>query len=129
MPTERCLMVNSMVFNYTPYPNAAKEYLRFMMEEEQYAPWLEACIGYWNHPLQTYEASDLDRAIRSTRRTSDGARESLWDGYKGSSARPRRRCSPSSSSCRWWPRCAPGSRRPEEAAAEAERRAKRYYES
>ena len=37
-PTERALIVNSMVFKYTKYPNAAKEYLRFMMEEEQYDP-------------------------------------------------------------------------------------------
>ena len=38
-------MVNSMVFGYTPYPNAAKEYLRFMMEQEQYVPWQEASVG------------------------------------------------------------------------------------
>jgi multiple sugar transport system substrate-binding protein len=44
-PTERCLLVNSMVFNHTEYPNAAKEYLRFMYEREQYEPWLTAAIG------------------------------------------------------------------------------------
>ena len=33
---------NAMVFKHTKYPNAAKEYLRFMMEAEQYGPWLTA---------------------------------------------------------------------------------------
>ena len=32
------LILNAMVFKHTKYPNAAKEYLRFMMEQEQYDP-------------------------------------------------------------------------------------------
>ena len=32
------LRVNAMVFKHTKFPNAAKEYLRFMMEAEQYDP-------------------------------------------------------------------------------------------
>ena len=58
-PTERALIVNPMIFTHTKYPNAAKEYLRFMMEEEQYLPWLTASIGYWNHPLQAYDKAPI----------------------------------------------------------------------
>src|SRR5437660_12045886 len=54
---ELVLVFPMMIFKYTKYPNAAKEYLRFMMEKEQYVPWQEASIGYVCHPLKAYESS------------------------------------------------------------------------
>ena len=51
------LVFPMMIFKYTKYPNAAKEYLRFMMEREQYVPWQEASIGYVCQPLAAYESS------------------------------------------------------------------------
>ena len=45
------LCLNAMVFKHSPYPNAAKAFLQFMMEKEQYDPWLNANSGYWAHPL------------------------------------------------------------------------------
>jgi len=42
------------VFKYTKYPNAAKEYLRFMMEREQYELWQSASLGYVQQPLKAY---------------------------------------------------------------------------
>jgi multiple sugar transport system substrate-binding protein len=129
MPTERCLMVNSMVFDYTPYPNAAKQYLRFMMEQDQYAPWLEACIGYWNHPLQAYEdhpiwTSDPKHEVYAT-----VIRDSLWDGYKGSLGEASAATLAEFVIVQMVAAACAGQLTPEEAAAEAERRAKRYYES
>ncbi|MEO8975017.1 MAG: substrate-binding domain-containing protein, partial [Casimicrobiaceae bacterium] len=50
------LVFPMMIFKYSKYPNAAKEYLRFMMEREQYVPWQEASIGYVCHPLAGYES-------------------------------------------------------------------------
>jgi hypothetical protein len=38
VPTESHLFFNQMVFKYTKYPKAAKEFVRFMMEEEQFDP-------------------------------------------------------------------------------------------
>ena len=58
--TELHLFFNQMIFKYTKYPNAAKEYLRFMMEKEQYEPWQQASIGYVTHPLKVRVESDLD---------------------------------------------------------------------
>ena len=58
-------VVNAMVFKHTKYPNAAKEYLRFMMEAEQYGPWLANCLGYWCHPLKAYSKMEFWTAIRS----------------------------------------------------------------
>ena len=36
------LFFNQMIIKYTKYPKAAKEFLRFMMEKEQFDPWLQA---------------------------------------------------------------------------------------
>ena len=45
-------VLNAMVFKHTKFPNAAKDYLRFMMEAPQYDPWLTACLGYWSAAAQ-----------------------------------------------------------------------------
>jgi multiple sugar transport system substrate-binding protein len=41
-PTELNLFFPMMLFKYSKYPNAAKAYLAFMMEKEQYEPWQAA---------------------------------------------------------------------------------------
>ena len=51
------LMLNAMVFKHSKFPNAAKAYLQFMMESEQYDPWLTGCLGYWSQPLKAYAKS------------------------------------------------------------------------
>jgi multiple sugar transport system substrate-binding protein len=48
------LFLNQMIFKYSKYPKAAKEFIRFMMEDEQYGPWMQASIGYVAHPLAAY---------------------------------------------------------------------------
>jgi len=55
VPTEYHLFFNQMVFKHTKYPKAAKEFVRFMMEEEQYGPWMQAAGGYISQPLRAYE--------------------------------------------------------------------------
>ena len=121
-------MVNSMVFGYTPYPNAAKEYLRFMMEEEQYGPYLEACIGYWNHPLQAYEKHPIWTADPKHEPYATVIRDSLWDGYKGTLGEASAAVLADFVVVQMVAAVCSGQLTPEEAAAEAERRAQRYYE-
>ncbi len=48
------LTLNAMVFKHSPYPNAAKAFLQFMLEREQYETWINANSGYWAHPLTAY---------------------------------------------------------------------------
>ena len=48
------LTLNAMVFKHSPYPNAAKAFLQFMLERDQYEPWLNANSGYWSQPLAAY---------------------------------------------------------------------------
>jgi multiple sugar transport system substrate-binding protein len=58
-PTQLHQLTQAMVFKYTKYPNAAKEYLRFMMEKEQYVAWQSASLGYVMQSLKAYEASPV----------------------------------------------------------------------
>jgi multiple sugar transport system substrate-binding protein len=58
-PTELHLFTQAMVFRYSKFPNAAKAYVTFMMEKEQYEPWQQAAIGYVTQPLKAYEANPI----------------------------------------------------------------------
>ncbi|MDR5695928.1 MAG: substrate-binding domain-containing protein [Armatimonadota bacterium] len=53
-PAELHLLTQAFIFRHTRYPNAAKEYLRFMMEEAQYGPWENAMLGYVTQSLKYY---------------------------------------------------------------------------
>ena len=54
IPPMAGLTLNAMVFKHSQYPNAAKAFLQFMLEKEQYEPWLNANSGYWAQPLAAY---------------------------------------------------------------------------
>ncbi len=83
-PTELHLTVPAMVFAYTKYPNAAKDYIRFMLEREQYVPWQEASIGYFSQPLREYEKSPIWTADPKHTPYRDLMANMLWPGYAGS---------------------------------------------
>lgn len=77
------LVVNSMVFRHTRYPNAAKEYLRFMMEAPQYGPWLASCLGYWSEPLKAYAKMAFWGSDPKIAAYKFGMDTPYYDGYKG----------------------------------------------
>lgn len=82
-PPEQCLVLNAMVFKHSRFPNAAKEYLRFMMEVPQFDPWLTGCLGYWSQPLKAYAGSavwDSDPKLAVFRNAMDTP---FHDGYAG----------------------------------------------
>ncbi len=126
-PTERALIVNSMIFSHTDYPNAAKEYLRFMMEQEQYDPWLTASIGYWNHPLQAYNDAPIWSADPKHEPYKTVLADAQWDSYKGSLGEASAAVLADFVIVQMVASVATGQATPEEAAQEAERRAKRAY--
>ena len=72
-----------MVMGYSPYPNAAKEYLRFMMEQEQYVPWQSATLGYWCHPLRAYDGSPVWTDDPKAAPYKNILRSALPQSYKG----------------------------------------------
>ena len=57
-----------MVFRHSRFPNASKALLQFLLEAEQYDPWLQANVGYWSQPLQRVCGErGLDEATRRSR--------------------------------------------------------------
>jgi multiple sugar transport system substrate-binding protein len=126
---QTALVINAMAFRHTKYPNAAKEYIRFMMEAEQYEPWLNACLGYWSQPLRAYDAAAVwsgDPKIRIFRETCD---HEFWTGYKGPVSAASAAIAANYVTVHMFAAVAAGQATPEEAASEAERQAKRYYKA
>ncbi len=80
---EAALTLNAMLFRHSKYPNAAKEYLRFMMEAPQYDPWLTGCLGYWSQPLKAYSASAVWTSDPKLGPYRDAMATPYYEGYKG----------------------------------------------
>lgn len=126
-PTERCLLINSMIFNYTKYPNAAKEFLRFLMEREQYEAWLTASIGYWSQPLRAYEQAAIWDADPKHDAYRTVIADSLWDGYRGDVGPASAAALGDFAVVQMFASVCSGQATPEDAAAQAERQFRRYY--
>ena len=81
--TELHLAFPMMLFKYSKYPNAAKEYLRFMMEKEQYEPWQQAAIGYVTQPLKAYESNPIWTVDPKHTPYRDAMKIMIPNGYAG----------------------------------------------
>ena len=124
---EPVLLLNAMVFKHSRYPNAAKEYLRFMLEAEQYDPWLVGCGGYWAHPLAAYAQSEVWKTDPKLAVYRDTNTVEFWSGYKGPIGQASGSVAADYVVVQMFAAAASGQSTPEEAVREAERRARRYY--
>lgn len=77
------LVINAMLFRHSKFPNAAKEYVRFMMEAPQYAPWLSSCYGYWSNPLKAYSEMAFWNVDPRIAAYKEGMNTPYYDGYNG----------------------------------------------
>jgi multiple sugar transport system substrate-binding protein len=77
------LVVNAMTFKHTKYPNACKQYLQFMMEAPQYAPWLAGCLGYWSNSLKAYGKMAFWAADPKLKPYIDSMDTPYYDSYAG----------------------------------------------
>ena len=75
--------MNAMVFKHTKYPEAAKDYLRFMMEADQYGPWLSNCLGYWSNSLKAYSKMKFWTEDPKLMPYASGMDTPYYDGFKG----------------------------------------------
>jgi multiple sugar transport system substrate-binding protein len=121
------LVFPMMIFKYSKYPNAAKEYLRFMMEKEQYVPWQEASIGYVCHPLAAYEKSAFWTQDPKKTPYRDCFKNGTPGGYAGQMGYASAACVADFIIPNMVAEAASGSKTPKEAAARAQARAERYY--
>ncbi len=126
-PTETALIVSPMIFGHTEYPEAAKAYLLHMFEQEQYVPWQEACIGYWQHTLQAYDALPFwtsDPKLTPFRDIPRNMKPYFWKGKPGYASAA---VLADYVVVNMFASVCSGDATPQEAAAEAQRRAERYY--
>lgn len=125
--TELNLMFPMMVFKYSKYPNAAKEYLRFMMEKEQYQPWQEAAIGYVTQPLKYYESNPIWTVDPKHTPYRDAMKVMQPNGYAGDMGYASAASMADFIVVNMVAEAASGSKTPAEAAERAQKRAERYY--
>lgn len=58
-PTELHLAFPVLTFNFTKSPEACKAFSAFMMEAENFNPWIEGAQGYLSHFLLAYDANPV----------------------------------------------------------------------
>jgi multiple sugar transport system substrate-binding protein len=128
-PTELNSMLTAFVFTYTRYPNAAREYLRFMLERSQYEPWQQASQGYVTQTLRAFESNPVWTSDPKITPFRDGGRMSLYNGYAGKVGAGSAACSADLVIANMVAEAASGQATPREAAARAEQRARRHYKT
>ena len=127
--TEQHLMLQAYAFKYTKYPNAVKEYLRFMWEKEQYEPWQQASNGYITQPLRAYEDNPIWTSDPKNTPFRDVLEGALDDGYSGQLGAASAAVIGDFVLVDMVADAVTGNRTPKEAAEQAAERAKRYYQS
>ena len=126
-PTEFQLFFNQMIFKYTKYPKAAKEFLRFMMEEEQFGEWMKASIGYVAQPLRAYEKNPIWTVDPKHTYYRDVLRDTRPAGYDGKLGYASAAALGDFIVVDMVAEAASGDKSPKEAAERAQKRAERYY--
>jgi multiple sugar transport system substrate-binding protein len=121
------LTLNAMVFRHSRFPNAAKALLAFLLEQEQYDPWLQANLGYWSQPLDAYSTSAVWDSDPKVRIFKDVMRSNFYIGYKGPISQASAAANADYIMVQMCASVASGQATPEAAAREAERRAARFF--
>jgi multiple sugar transport system substrate-binding protein len=125
--TESHLFFNQMIMKYTKYPNAAKEFLRFMMEKEQFDPWLTGAGGYIAQPLRAYESTAIWTVDPKHTPYRDGVKNMRPAGYAGKLGYASAGAAADFIIPNMVAEAASGAKTPKEAAERAQKRAERYY--
>jgi len=127
VPTEYHLFFNQMIMKYTKYPQAAKEFLRFMMEAEQFDAWLQGGGGYVSHPLRYYEKNTIWTSDPKNTPYRDATKNLRPAGYAGKLGYASAGALGDFIVPNMVAEAASGSKSPKEAAERAQKRAERYY--
>jgi multiple sugar transport system substrate-binding protein len=121
------LSLNGMVFRHSRFPNAAKAFLMFMLESEQYEPWLNANLGYWAHPLAAYRDAAVWTSDPKVAIFRDCMNNPFWNGYKGPLSAASGQANSEYVLVQMFASVASGQATPQQAAQEAERRSRRIF--
>jgi multiple sugar transport system substrate-binding protein len=83
-PTELHLMYPVLAMNHTKYPQACKALIAFMLEADNFNPWISAAKGYLTHCLNAYDANPVWTEDPKRTVYRDVAKRSLTAGGLGS---------------------------------------------
>ena len=126
-PTELNPLTPGFVFKHTKFPNAAREYLRFMLEKEQYEAWQRASLGYVQQTLKAYRSNPVFVEDPKATPFRDIPERTLDSGYAGTLGPGSAGAMADYVMVNMVAEAASGSVAPQAAAQRAERRARRYY--
>ncbi|WP_206932674.1 ABC transporter substrate-binding protein [Roseococcus thiosulfatophilus] len=121
------LTLNAMVFRHSRFPNASKALLAFLMESEQYDPWLQANLGYWSQPLNAYNSSAVWQSDPKVSIFRDVMDTAFYNGYSGPITEGSAAANADYVMVQMCAAVASGQATPQAAAREAERRATRFF--
>jgi multiple sugar transport system substrate-binding protein len=127
VPTESHIFFNQMIMKYTKYPQAAKEFLRFMMEQDQFEPWLTAAGGYIAPPLDAYAKIPVWTADPKNTPYRDAVKNLRPSGYAGKLGYASAGAAADFIVVNLVAEAISGSKPPKEAMERAQKRAERYY--
>jgi multiple sugar transport system substrate-binding protein len=83
-PTELHLMFPILAMNYTKYPQASKALIAYMLEADNFNPWIAAAEGYLTHCLNAYDSNPIWTSDPKRTPYRDVAKRSLTAGGLGS---------------------------------------------
>jgi multiple sugar transport system substrate-binding protein len=126
-PTEYHLFFNQMVMKYSKFPKAAKEFLRFMMEAEQFDPWLQGAGGYISQPLRAFEKNPIWTSDPKHTPYRDATKNMRPAGSPGRLGYASAGALADFIVANMVAEAASGKMSPKEAAERAQKRAERYY--
>ncbi|MFM7283670.1 MAG: ABC transporter substrate-binding protein [Betaproteobacteria bacterium] len=126
-PTESHLFFNQMIMKYTKFPQAAKEFLRFMMEREQFEGWINGSGGYIAQPLRAYEKASTWTSDPKHTPYRDAVKNMRPAGFAGKLGYASAGAGADFIMVNMVAEAVSGARSPKEAAERAQKRAERYY--
>jgi multiple sugar transport system substrate-binding protein len=125
-PTEFHIAYPLMVFEYTEYPSAAKGFIEYMFQPDQYNAWVEASVAYLTPGLKGYlDNPAFDDPKLTTLKTI--SERTLTAGYKGSVGEKAAAALADFIVLDMFANAATGTMSVDDAIANAERQAKRIY--
>jgi multiple sugar transport system substrate-binding protein len=82
--TEQQNVLVAYGYNFSKYPKAVKEYIRFMWEKDQYDAWEVASNGYVAPPMPAYNDNPIWTSDPKITPFRDCLKRCLYNGYAGS---------------------------------------------
>jgi multiple sugar transport system substrate-binding protein len=83
-PTEFHIAYPMMVMRYSKFPQAAKAFMAFALEAENYDKWLIGSVAYITHPLNAYDKNPVWTSDPKLTIVRDVAKRTLTAGGLGS---------------------------------------------